>query len=46
MDKLYTEYSTDIIRGVRPISDYDEFIAKWNAAGGARISEYLATALK
>jgi putative aldouronate transport system substrate-binding protein len=46
MDKLYTEYSTDIIRGVRPISDYDEFISKWNAAGGTRISEYLATVLK
>jgi putative aldouronate transport system substrate-binding protein len=46
MDKLYTEYSTDIIRGIRPISDYDEFISKWNAAGGSRISEYLATALK
>jgi putative aldouronate transport system substrate-binding protein len=46
MDKLYTEYSSDIIRGVRPISDYDEFISKWNAAGGTRISEYLATVLK
>jgi putative aldouronate transport system substrate-binding protein len=46
MDKLYTEYSTDIIRGVRPISDYDEFISKWNAAGGTRISEYLAAVLK
>jgi putative aldouronate transport system substrate-binding protein len=46
MDKLYTEYSTDIIRGVRPISDYDEFISKWNAAGGDRIGEYLATVLK
>jgi putative aldouronate transport system substrate-binding protein len=46
MDKLYTEYSTDIIRGVRPISDFDEFVTKWNAAGGSRISEYLATVLK
>jgi extracellular solute-binding protein family 1 len=46
MDKLYTEYSTDIIRGVRPISDYDVFIEKWNKAGGTKISEYLAKVLK
>nr|WP_321295280.1 extracellular solute-binding protein [uncultured Sphaerochaeta sp.] len=46
MDKLYREYSTDIIRGVRPISDFDEFVVKWNAAGGTKISEYLATVLK
>ncbi|MPM61071.1 hypothetical protein SDC9_107925 [bioreactor metagenome] len=46
MDKLYREYSTDIIRGVRPISDFDEFVTKWNAAGGTKISDYLATVLK
>lgn len=46
MDKLYREYSTDIIRGVRPVSHFDEFVAKWNAAGGTRISQYLATVLK
>jgi putative aldouronate transport system substrate-binding protein len=46
MDKLYTEYSTDIIRGVRPIAHYAEFVTRWNAAGGDRISEYLATVLK
>jgi putative aldouronate transport system substrate-binding protein len=46
MDKLFREYSTDIIRGVRPISDFDEFVTKWNAAGGTRISDYLATVLK
>jgi len=46
MDKLYTEYSTDIIRGVRPISAFAEFVTKWNAAGGDRISTYLATVLK
>lgn len=45
MDKLYMEYSTDIIRGVRPISDFDEFVEKWNAAGGTKISAYLATVL-
>jgi putative aldouronate transport system substrate-binding protein len=46
MDKLYTEYSTDIIRGVKDISSFDEFVKKWNAAGGDKISEYLATVLK
>lgn len=45
MDKLYREYSTDIIRGLRPISDFDEFVTKWNAAGGTKISEYFATVL-
>ena len=45
MDQLYTEYSTDIIRGIRPISDFDEFVEKWNKAGGDKISEYLATVL-
>ncbi|WP_321300223.1 extracellular solute-binding protein [uncultured Sphaerochaeta sp.] len=45
MDKLYREYSTDIIRGVRPVSDFDEFVAKWNAAGGQKISDYLSTVL-
>ena len=46
MDKLYTEYSTDIIRGVKSIDSFDEFVAKWNAAGGDEISEYLAEQLK
>jgi len=45
MDKLYTEYSTDIIRGVRDISSFDEFVRRWNAAGGDKISQYLATVL-
>ena len=46
MDKLYTEYSTDIIRGVRDISSFDEFVRRWNAAGGDKISQYLETVLK
>ncbi|MDY4609401.1 MAG: extracellular solute-binding protein [Sphaerochaetaceae bacterium] len=45
MDKLYREYSTDIIRGVRPVSDFNEFVTKWNAAGGTEISAYLDTVL-
>ncbi|SCY44710.1 extracellular solute-binding protein [Alkaliphilus peptidifermentans] len=46
MDKLYIEYSTDIIRGTRSIDSFDEFVAKWNAAGGDEISTYLAEVLK
>lgn len=46
MDKLYIEYSTDIIRGVKSIDSFDEFVAKWNAAGGDEINKYLAEQLK
>lgn len=45
MNKLYTEYSTDIIRGVKPVEAFDEFVTKWNAAGGEEISKYLAEKL-
>lgn len=34
MTQLYNEYKTDIIRGVKPITAFDEFVGKWNAAGG------------
>lgn len=43
MMSLYNEYSTDIIRGVKPISAFDEFVTKWNAAGGDAFSTYLAS---
>lgn len=46
MDKLYTEYSTDIILGVRDIDSFDEFVEKWNAAGGDEINKYLAENIK
>lgn len=46
MEKLYTEYSTAIIRGEKSIDSFDEFVTKWNNAGGTKISEYLATVLK
>lgn len=45
MNKLYTEYSTDIIRGVKPVDAFDEFVTKWNAAGGEEIGAYLAETL-
>lgn len=34
MKNLYNEYASDIIRGVKPVSAFDEFVEKWNAAGG------------
>ena len=34
MTNLYNEYSADIIRGIRPIDDFEEFVEKWNVAGG------------
>lgn len=45
MNSLYKEYASDIIRGQRSIDDFDEFVEKWNAAGGDTISEYLATVM-
>lgn len=46
MNSLFKEYSSEIIRGERSIDDFDEFVTKWNAAGGDKISEYLATVMK
>lgn len=43
---LFNEYSTAIILGQRPISDYDEFIAKYYQNGGDQLAEYLATVIK
>lgn len=41
MKSLYDEYSADIIRGTKPISAFDEFVTKWNQAGGDKFAEYL-----
>lgn len=41
MNTLYKEYSSDIIRGVRPVSDFDEFVTKWNESGGTEFEAYL-----
>jgi len=46
MNNLYIEYSTDIIKGVRSIDSFDEFVTNWNAAGGEVISIYLAEQLQ
>ncbi len=45
MKVLYDEYSADIVRGIKPIDAFDEFVQKWNAAGGDAFAEYLATQL-
>ena len=46
MISLYNEYSSDIIRGIKPISAFDEFVEKWNKAGGDDFSDYLEEQLK
>ncbi|GHU83931.1 hypothetical protein FACS1894196_4650 [Clostridia bacterium] len=46
MNALFKEYASDIIRGQRPIDDFDEFVQKWNAAGGDTVGEYLATVME
>lgn len=43
---LYNEYSTDIIRGVKPISAFDEFVQKVETMGGTEIEEHLMTVLQ
>ena len=37
--KIYQEYMTKIIIGELPIEAFDEFITKWNAAGGAEVTK-------
>ena len=34
MCNLYNEYAADIIRGVKPINAFDQFVEEWNNAGG------------
>ena len=46
MNNLYNEYSADIIRGVRPIDDFDKFVEEWNAAGGDVFAPILQEKLK
>lgn len=43
---VYNEFATDIVRGVKPISAFDEMVTKWNAAGGDAFAEHLATVMK
>ncbi len=46
MTNLYKEYAADIVTGKKPISTFDEFVTKWNAAGGVDVTRYAQTVLK
>ena len=41
MTNLYNEYASDIVRGVKPIDSFDEFVQKWNEAGGNEFHDLL-----
>jgi putative aldouronate transport system substrate-binding protein len=46
MTNLYKEYVADIVTGKKPIAAFDEFVDKWNKAGGVDITKYANTVLK
>jgi putative aldouronate transport system substrate-binding protein len=46
MTNLYKEYCADIVTGKKPISAFDEFVDKWNKAGGIEVTKYAQTVLK
>ena len=46
MTNLYKEYVADIVTGKKPIAAFDEFVDKWNKAGGVEITKYANTVLK
>jgi len=46
MTNLYKEYAADIVTGKKPISAFDEFVDKWNKAGGVEVTKYAQTVLK
>ena len=41
MTNLYNEFAADVIRGVKSIDAFDEFVEQWNAAGGNDFSDLL-----
>lgn len=43
---VYNEYASDFVRGVRSFDDWDEYIQKFNAVGGDKLSEYLGTVIQ
>ena len=46
MTNLYKEYVADIVTGKKPVSAFDEFVDKWNKAGGVDVTKYANTVLK
>lgn len=45
MNNYYNEYAADIIRGIKPISSFDEMKAKWDKAGGDEFESILTEKL-
>lgn len=45
MNGYYNEYSSDIIRGVKPLDAFDELVTKWNNAGGNEFESVLVEKL-
>lgn len=43
---VYNEYANEIIRGVRPIEDFDEMVERFNEVGGTDLTEYVNSVLK
>jgi putative aldouronate transport system substrate-binding protein len=46
MNNLYKEYAADIVTGRKPASAFDEFVDKWNKAGGLVVTKYANSVLK
>ncbi|WP_019152491.1 extracellular solute-binding protein [Robertmurraya massiliosenegalensis] len=46
MENLYREYSADIITGKLSIDAFDEFVQKWNDAGGEALTELANETIK
>ncbi|MEK4230299.1 extracellular solute-binding protein [Solibacillus sp. FSL H8-0538] len=46
MENLYKEYSADIITGKKSIDAFDEFVQKWNEAGGEAITQLANDTIK
>ncbi len=39
LNKMYDEFSADIITGAKPIEAFDEFVTKWYANGGQILTD-------
>lgn len=46
MENLYKEYSADIITGKLPLEAFDEFVQKWNEAGGENLTKLANETIK
>lgn len=46
MLSLFKEFASDVIRGQKSIDAFDDFVGQWNAAGGEKLGEYLATVMQ